>query len=75
MVSGLEPWLEDLGPEPGLLVASGLEDVVCSTKLWPWLVATEVYPGPDPAEWGEDPELDEGRITSTSVSVLVTTVV
>ena len=39
-------------------MASGLEDVVCSTKLWPWLLATEVYPGPDPAEWGEDPDLN-----------------
>ena len=57
-------------------MASGLEDLAESpTKLWPWGVATEVYPGPDPAEWGEDPVLVEGYITSTSVMVFVTIVV
>ena len=44
-------------------------------KLWPWAVATEVYPGPDPAELGEDPVLAVGQMTSMSVMVFVTTVV
>lgn len=61
MASWLEPALIDLVESP--------------TKLWPWGVATEVYPGPDPAVWGEDPVLVEGQITSISVMVFVTTVV